>query len=128
MNELSISDIISGNSAVKVIRTDSAFNLQFMGDFDLENPSEFFDPYFNNVHSEIIRNKQRNIDIITKELNFINSSSIKCIVKWIVNIQRLQPHERYTLTFRTNKDILWQKLSFEALQFFALDTVKVLPG
>jgi hypothetical protein len=127
MKNLIIDDLIISNMKIIIGNISDSSELILYGDFDLENPYLVLDPFFDKVHSEMIKNEIKNINVNAKELNFINSSSIKCIVKWIVAIQKIENLKRYTITFLTNKNALWQNLSFESLKYFAQDIIKITP-
>jgi hypothetical protein len=127
MKNLTIDDLIISNMKIIIGNISDAYELILYVDFDLENPYLVLDPFFDKVHSEMTKNQIKNINVNAKELNFINSSSIKCIVKWIVTIQKIDKNNRYTITFLTNKNALWQNLSFESLKYFAQDIIKITP-
>ena len=77
------------------------------------------DPFFAAVHTEALRIGARKVILDCESLYFMNSSSVKCFVTWLARVKAMNPTERYSVQFNTNKHLSWQKRSLAALQRFA---------
>jgi hypothetical protein len=83
------------------------------GSIDLEYPQGILIPFFSQLHTILLNNHLPRIICNFKKLTYINSNTIKCIVKWITNFQSL--NEKYFILFVINKNIIWQIKCIEIL-------------
>ncbi|MBN2545806.1 MAG: hypothetical protein JXB50_08420 [Spirochaetes bacterium] len=102
--------------------------IKFKGCIDLQNPEPIVTPFFEKIHNNIIRLGMKEIFLDFKELNFLNSSGIKTITKWIMKIPMLPPDKKYKMQLIYTDDITWQRTSLMILTFLAPDSVKAMRG
>ena len=110
---------------VEVFDDNSNVCVKFKGDIDMEDPGVFLDPFFEQLHEGMISQKIKEVKADFKELNFLNSSGIKAVAKWIMKLTDLSDAEKYTIRILYNRDITWQVTSLPTLNFLVPGVVKV---
>jgi anti-anti-sigma factor len=84
--------------------------------------------FFDRLHSELCRTRAPRVLIDLRELRFISSSGIKVLATWIFSIAKLEPRDRYRVTFLTNPNLGWQRPTLEAFQSLAPAIVEIDAG
>jgi anti-anti-sigma factor len=62
-----------------------------------------------------------------RQLEFMNSSSFKQFVTWIVAVRKMAPQAQYKIEFTASPDFHWQSRSLGALKALGAGIVEVLP-
>ncbi len=82
--------------------------------------------FFDEVHSAATDTAPpRDVVLDLKGVTFMNSSCLSKLVAWLSRIHDLEPAARYRIRIRSNPQVLWQKRSLRAVQFFAPELVTV---
>ena len=123
MNRLNIEKIKQDRMEVEVFDDDANICVKFRGDIDMEDPGLFLDPFFDQLHEGMIDNKIKEVKADFKELNFLNSSGIKAVAKWIMKLTDVK--DKYKIRIIYNRDITWQVTSLPTLNFLIPGAVKV---
>jgi anti-anti-sigma factor len=77
------------------------------------------------VHDEARRMGAAEVVVDLKELEFMNSSCLKCLVWWISRVQELAADHQYRITFLSSPAMYWQRRSLDALAGLASELVSV---
>ncbi len=109
-------DIVDENQEIKVV---------FSGDLDMADPGPLLDPFFGNIHEEIISGGIKKVILDFNNLTFLNSSGIKTIAKWIMKLAVMPEDKRYKMIIRQNKGITWQATSLPTLTYLVPGAVVV---
>jgi hypothetical protein len=125
MNRLNIENIHEDRMVVEVLDDNSNITVKFKGDIDMEDPGLVLDPFFTTLHAKLLEHKIKEVNTDFKELNFLNSSGIKAVAKWIMKLTELTEAERYSIRIQYNRDITWQVTSLPTLNFLVPGVVKV---
>lgn len=110
---------------IAVDETETSLHLQFSGDIDMENPAEILDELFDHCHKDAQALALEEVVLDFQELNFMNSSGIKAIAKWIMKQAPLNQEERYHIRIIHNRKVTWQMTSLPTLTFLLPGIVKV---
>lgn len=102
--------------------------VKFKGCIDLQNPEPIITPFFDKIHNNVIKNGIKEVFLDFKELNFLNSSGIKTITKWIMKIPLLPQDKKYKLNLIYTDEITWQRTSLMILTYLAPENVKAIKG
>lgn len=87
------------------------------GTIDSASPSDFLRPFFQALHAEIVKERIKKIDFDITGLSYLNSSSIKEIVSWIILQKSLPEEDSYSINFICNPEYLWQESSISTVSF-----------
>ena len=106
----------------------SGTNVIFDGCIDLQNPDPVITPYFEKIHEQITSNNIKEVTLDFKKLNFLNSSGIKTITKWIMKIPALPDDKKYKMKLYYSEAITWQHTSLKILTYLAPGNVEAIAG
>lgn len=99
--------------------------LQFTGDMDMQDPDAVFMPYLQSLHSQMIQNGIKKIQLDFRPLRFLNSSGIKLMVKWVQMILVLPPDKVYSMEILANSAVAWQDNCLKLLSLLAPKLIKI---
>lgn len=125
MNKLGVDGISQDRIKIDVVDSANGVTLKFIGDIDMEDPSILLDPLFEKVHDGCVAKGIKEVIADFTELNFLNSSGIKAIAKWIMKLAMLPDDQKYIIRIAHNKEITWQVTSLPTLTFLVPGAVKV---
>jgi len=125
MNKLNIPAVKEERITIDVIDTEDGIEIKFAGDIDMEDPSLILDPFFDKVHNGVLAHNLKEVKANFSELNFLNSSGIKSVAKWIMKLVDLADDKKYLIRIIHNKDITWQVTSLPTLTFLVPGGVKI---
>ena len=126
MNKLSIEDITEERVKINVTDTNTGIKLKFNGEIDMEDPGLVLDPLFDKVHSGAQKNNFEDVIVDFQELNFLNSSGIKALAKWVMKLSELPDDKKYKIKVSHNKDITWQVTSLPTLTYLVVGAVEII--
>ena len=83
------------------------------------------DRFLHEVHQEAQHCQAEEITVDVRQIEFMNSSCLKCLMWWVSTVQE-QPREgRYHIVFVSNPAVYWQRRSLNALACLADDIISV---
>jgi anti-anti-sigma factor len=71
--------------------------------------------YLERLHEEVARAKLREVVLDFRELYFLTSSCIKCLVVAIKRVMAMDARAQYKIRLLTTPTLRWQERSFEVL-------------
>jgi hypothetical protein len=125
MNSLGIEQIKQGKVTIDVSDIPSGLAITIVGDIDMQDPSVVLDPLFDKVHKGAMASGLKVVNFDLKQLAFLNSSGIKGIAKWIMNLASAPADKRYVIKILQNKSIPWQVTSLPTLTFLVPGAVQI---
>ncbi|MBN1522927.1 MAG: hypothetical protein JW904_00480 [Spirochaetales bacterium] len=125
MNKLNIQPIAEERIKIDITDIPQGIQINMTGDIDMEDPSILLDPFFEKIHSGMIAQGLAEVVADFKGLNFLNSSGIKAVAKWIMKLTDLDEKTKYIIKILHNKDITWQVTSLPTLTFLVPGGVKI---
>jgi len=125
MNRLGIEPVSEERIMIDVLDSPAGLTVKFTGDIDMEDPSIILDPLFEKIHNGILENRFKEVIADFRELNFLNSSGIKAVAKWIMKLSEVDDSQKYIIKIIHNKDITWQVTSLPTLTFLVPGAVQV---
>ena len=124
-NKIGIAPIAQDKIKINVEDTATGIAVRFVGDIDMEDPSIVLDPLFEKIHSSVVAQKIPDVQADFQNLNFLNSSGIKAVAKWIMKLAMLPADKKYAIKIIHNKAITWQVTSLPTLTFLVPGAVKI---
>ncbi len=100
--------------------------ISIAGVIDHQDPSVILDPFFDSVHKSCLSHQIASVQVHLQNLNFLNSSGIKCLAKWVLGLSQVPSEKRYKIIIHQNPTITWQKTSLVTLTFAAPGMVSVV--
>jgi hypothetical protein len=97
--------------------------IMIAGEIDQVNPGEFMETFFATVNEQSASEGQKVVKIDLSELQFLNSSGIRELLKWIISFIKLDQDKSNKIVFLYNPAISWQPISVPMLCRLAPDQV-----
>ncbi len=125
MNSLGIDQIKRDKVTIDVSDIASGIAVTVVGEIDMQDPSEILDPLFAKIHAGAVASGFKQVNFDLRQLNFLNSSGIKAIAKWIMNLASAPADKKYVIKIQQNKSIAWQTTSLPTLTFLVTGAVQL---
>lgn len=118
-------DICEKESAkIEVKDSDEGIIVYFHGKINMQNPGAIFGPYFEELHQKIIDTGIKKVTADFTDLQFLNSSGLKSIIRWIMNDAALSEDIQYFIKILYNREIGWQETSLTTFKDLVPDLVE----
>jgi hypothetical protein len=125
MNGLGIEEIKQGKVGIEVSDIASGVAVTIVGEIDMQDPSVILDPLFDKIHKGAMAAGLKLVNFDLRQLNFLNSSGIKAIAKWVMNLASAPADKKYVIKILQNKGISWQTTSLPTLTFLVPGAVQL---
>jgi hypothetical protein len=126
MNKLKIGELAQEGFSIRVVDTEDSVLVRFEGSIDIQEPQYVIEEYFNLIHSKMIEIGLKTIYCDFNNLQYINSSGIKCLLKWILqNYQEKNQDKRYSFVFIINDALKWQADGIGFLKKIAPELISI---
>lgn len=119
MNRLNVEELKRDKVEINIEDIDEGIRLKFNGDIDMQDPGPLLNPFFDKVHNALVENEVKEVEADFRELQFLNSSGIKTLIKWIMKIPQLPDEKKYKVKIIYSGKITWQGTSLKTLIYLA---------
>jgi hypothetical protein len=123
-NKIGIDPCEKENAKIEVKDNEEGITVYFHGKINMQNPGAIFGPFFDEMHQKIVDNGIKNVTADFTDLQFLNSSGLKSIIRWIMNDANLPDDKQYHIKILYNKEIGWQETSLTTFKDLVPDLVK----
>jgi len=83
------------------------------------------DHFLREVHQEAQRRRAEEVTVDVRQLEFMNSSCLKCLVWWVSTVQEQPAEGKYRIVFVSSPSVYWQRRSLDALACLAGDIITI---
>ena len=83
------------------------------------------DHFLREVHQEAQRCRAEEVTVDVRQLEFMNSSCLKCLVWWVSTVHEQPVEGKYHIAFVSSPSIYWQRRSLDALACLAGDIISI---
>ena len=97
-------------------------NLSGTADVTIRN---HLDHFLREVHQEAQRCRAEEVTVDVRQLEFMNSSCLKCLVWWVSTVQEQPAEGKYKIVFVSSPSVYWQRRSLDALACLADDIISI---
>lgn len=110
---------------VQIVPTidDRLMKIRMSGAIEMRDPGELLNPFWTNIDEEIRRRAIRRVEVDLRDLNFMNSSGILTLVRWITKARSHAADSSYTLVLQYDRNVTWQRTSIPTLAKLAPSVV-----
>jgi hypothetical protein len=105
-------------------REGTRITLRFSGNADTEAQAGL-SAFLEKVHANAIDSGVTLVVVNLDELYFMTSSCFKCLVTWLIEIEKMELALRYRVHFEPNPKLHWQNRSLEALRNLSRGVVHI---
>ena len=99
---------------------ESKMRLTMSGAVEMRDPGEMLNPFWTRIDEEARSRNLQSVEVDLRDLNFMNSSGILTLVRWIT---KLKVSKAYRLVFRYDRNVTWQRSSIPTLAKLAPNVV-----
>lgn len=117
MNKLNLASLTHERVSIQVGDLPEGVLVTITGDIDMQDPAKLLDPFFQELHRQAVQKGTKRVDLDVRQLNFLNSSGIRALAKWIMALLPLKVEQRYQIRMLHNKGLAWQAASLPTLTF-----------
>jgi hypothetical protein len=97
--------------------------VHFTGCIDEADPGAFLDPLLDGLHQRAVDERWPGLVADFTRLEFLNSSGIKALARWVLRQKADPAGAHYRITLRYASRFTWQRVSFKTLAMLS-DTVQ----
>jgi hypothetical protein len=108
----------TGDVQVSAQLDGAVLRLVMSGSVDTRDPGPVFDPYWQATDAALRREGVRHVELDISGLEFMNSSGILTLVRWVTRVKTPPP---YQIVIRYDREVTWQQTSLPVL-------AKLVPG
>jgi hypothetical protein len=91
------------------------------GAVEMRDPGDVLNPYWTMIDEEARRRGLKQVELDVRDLNFMNSSGILTLVRWITRCK--SQGDSYHLVLRYDHNVTWQRASIPTLAKLAPSVV-----
>ena len=101
---------------------DGILRIAMSGAVEMRDPGVVLNPYWNALDDEVRRRGIKRVEVDMRDLNFMNSSGILTLVRWIT---RAKGHgsSGYQIFLQYDRNVTWQRTSIPTLAKLAPQVV-----
>ena len=90
-------------------------HVKMIGAVEMRDPGELLNPYWNGLDDAARAGKLKRVEVDLRDVNFMNSSGILTLVRWITRAKTHPPDSAYTLVLQYDRNVTWQRTSIPTL-------------
>jgi hypothetical protein len=95
--------------------------LAVSGAVEMRDPGAVLNPYWTSIDGAVRGRQIKLVELDLRDLNFMNSSGILTLVRWITKAKAHPADELYQLVLQYDRNVTWQRTSIPTL-------AKLAPG
>jgi hypothetical protein len=96
--------------------------IMLAGAVEMRDPGELLNPYWSHIDEEVRRLGLQRVEIDVRDLNFMNSSGLLTLVRWITKA-KAHTTGAYHMTLKYDRNVTWQRASIPTLAKLAPEIV-----
>jgi len=100
---------------------DGVLRVRMSGAVEMRDPGDLLTPYWNSIDEKALERAIKRVELDMRDLNFMNSSGILTLVRWITKAKTHGSEKGYILVLQYDRNVTWQRTSIPTL-------AKLAPG
>ena len=88
-------------------------HVSMAGAVEMRDPGDVLNPYWTLIDEEALRRNLKVVELDVRDLNFMNSSGILTLVRWITHCK--SHGNGYRLVLQYDRNVTWQRTSIPTL-------------
>jgi hypothetical protein len=102
---------------------DGRLLVKVAGAIEMREPGDVLNPYWTMLDEEARRHHIQRVEVDLRDLNFMNSSGILTLVRWITRAKGHPAGAGYALVLQYDRNVTWQRTSIPTLAKLAPNVV-----
>jgi hypothetical protein len=91
---------------------DNVMRVVMSGAVEMRDPGDVLNPYWTSIDEQARDRSLKRVELDVRDLNFMNSSGILTLVRWIT---KLKNAPAYQLVLEYDRNVTWQRTSIPTL-------------
>ena len=91
---------------------DNVMRVVMSGAVEMRDPGDVLNPYWTSIDEQARDRSMKRVELDVRDLNFMNSSGILTLVRWIT---KLKNAPAYQLVLEYDRNVTWQRTSIPTL-------------
>ena len=108
---------------VTPVTENGILRLIMAGAVEMRDPGGVLNPYWTRVDDTARAQQMKRVEVDLRDLNFMNSSGILTLVRWITKAKTHAPFDAYKLVLRYDRNVTWQRSCVPTLAKLAPNVV-----
>jgi len=101
-----------GLYVIPEVGQDGVMRVVMSGAVEMRDPGDVLNPYWIAIDDHVRQGSIKRVELDVRDLNFMNSSGILTLVRWIT---RLKNEPAYQLVLEYDRNVTWQRTSIPTL-------------
>ena len=101
-----------GLDIVPQVGDDKVMRVVMSGAVEMREPGDVLNPYWMSIDEQARGRSLERVELDVRDLNFMNSSGILTLVRWIT---KLKQGKTYQLVLQYDRNVTWQRTSIPTL-------------
>ena len=93
------------------------------GAVEMRDPGGVLNPFWSRIDDELKARGIKRVEVDLRDLNFMNSSGILTLVRWITKAKSHPAEDAYQLVLQYDRNVTWQRTSIPTLAKLAPNVV-----
>ena len=85
------------------------------GAVEMRDPGDVLNPYWAAIDEQARECSLKRVELDLRDVNFMNSSGILTLVRWITKLKNQTPEQAYQLVLEYDRNVTWQRTSVPTL-------------
>lgn len=116
MNDLTAIQPLSAEGiSITPLIQDEALRLKMSGAVEMRDPGELLNPFWTNIDETVRSRGIKRVEVDMRDVNFMNSSGILTLVRWITKAKTHGPDSAYAVVLQYDRNVTWQRSSIPTL-------------
>jgi hypothetical protein len=108
---------------VTPVMVEGVLRVVMTGAVEMRDPGGVLNPYWSRIDEAARAQQMKRVEVDLRDLNFMNSSGILTLVRWITKAKTHAPFDAYKLVLRYDRNVTWQRSCVPTLAKLAPNVV-----
>lgn len=126
MTEIAMQPLSAEGISITPHIASDALRVKMSGAVEMRDPGDLLNPYWTNVDEQIRSRGIKRVEVDLRDVNFMNSSGILTLVRWITKAKTHSTDSAYQLVLQYDRNVTWQRTSVPTLAKLAPKVVSAV--
>ncbi len=108
---------------VTPVMVEGVLRVVMAGAVEMRDPGGVLNSYWSRIDETARAQRMKRVEVDLRDLNFMNSSGILTLVRWITKAKTHGPADAYKLVLQYDRNVTWQRSSVPTLAKLAPNVV-----
>lgn len=115
MSESAFTPLSADGLSITPQSSGDVLRVKMTGAVEMRDPGELLNPYWTGLDDAARAQSLKRVEVDLRDVNFMNSSGILTLVRWITKAKAHAPDQAYKLVLQYDRNVTWQRTSIPTL-------------